>query len=150
MAMNTVRRIAAEVLGVGQSKVRINPESAQKAGEALTRDDVRDLISEGAIYALQPRGVSRLRGRVKRAQMRKGRRMGKGSRKGTFSARLSDKEAWMAKVRAQRKMLREMVSQGKVKEGTARKIYSMIKGNAFRGVKVLEAHLKESTAGKEK
>lgn len=144
MAMNTVRRIASQILGVGESKVRFSTESTSKIGEALTREDVRSLIKEGAVYAIQPRGVSRIRGREKQAQARKGRRGGKGSKKGTHAARLHPKENWIAKVRSQRRYLRALIEAKKLPEGSSRRIYLMIKGNAFKGVKFLEVYLKDN------
>ncbi|VVB99119.1 50S ribosomal protein L19e [uncultured archaeon] len=144
MAMNTVRRIASELLGVGESKVRFKPEEASKIGESLTREDVRTLIKDGSVYAIEPRGVSRVRGREKTAQKKKGRRSGKGSKKGTHSARLSDKVVWIAKVRAQRRFLRQLIDGKKIEQGSTRKIYSMVKGNAFKGVKAMEIYLKDN------
>jgi len=144
MAMKNVRRIASEILGIGESKIRFKNESLSKIGEALTREDVRTRIREGDIRAIAPRGVSRVRARKKQAQKRKGRRFGTGSRKGTFGARSGKKEMWMAKIRAQRKMLRSLVDGGRVPEESSRKLYLMIKGNAFKGVKVFETYLKDN------
>ena len=142
--MNSIRRIASQIIGVGESKVRFKPEAHQKISEALTREDVRGLINDGSIYFIPPRGVSRIRGRDKAAQARKGRRGGIGSRKGTHSARLEDKVAWIAKVRAQRRYLRNLVAQKKIPHESSRKIYMMVKGNAFKGVKMLETYLKDN------
>jgi large subunit ribosomal protein L19e len=144
MAMNTVRRIASEILGVGESKVKFRIDSTQKISEALTREDIRALIKEGAIFAQAKMGVSRIRGREKREQIRKGRRSGKGSKKGTFAARLGEKSNWIAKVRAQRRHLFSLVASGKLAAGAKRRIYGMIKGNAFKGVKVLDIYLKDN------
>ena len=144
MAMNTVRRIAAEIIGVGENKVRFQPEANSKIAEALTREDVRSLIKDGSIYFIAPRGVSRIRGREKQEQARKGRRGGAGSRKGTHAARRSPKEHWIAKVRSQRRYLRALLDGKKIPEQSSRKIYLMIKGNAFKGVKVLETYLRDN------
>jgi len=144
MAMNTVRRIASDIMGVGKSKIKFAVDASSKIEEALTREDVRALIAEGAIYAIQPRGVSRLRGRIKHAQVKKGRRSGTGSRKGTFNTRNGKKETWIAKIRAQRRHLRSLIKSSKLSEGSSRKIYLMIKGNAFKGVKVLDIYLKDN------
>jgi len=112
--------------------------------DALTREDVRELIKDGSVFAIQPRGVSRLRGRLKDAAVRKGRRGGAGSRKGTHSARLDSKVHWIAKVRAQRRYLRGLIEGKKIQHEHTRRIYTMIKGNAFKGVKVLEIYLKDN------
>lgn len=144
MAMNTVRRIASQFLGVGENKVRFRTDALSKIGEALTREDVRSLLKDGSIYAIARRGVSRMRGREKAKQGRKGRRKGRGSRKGTHAARLHPKEHWIAKVRSQRSYLRGLLRQKKIPEDSHRKLYLMIKGNAFKGVKVLETYLRDN------
>jgi len=144
MATTTVRRIASEVLKVGESKVRFKNGSMKKIEEALTREDIRALIKEGSIYAIARRGVSRARGRAKRSQIKKGRRGGMGSRKGTPSARLDAKGAWIAKVRAQRRFLAALAGKGQIAPESVRKIYLMIKGNAFKSVKILETYLRDN------
>jgi len=142
--MNSVRRIASDLIGVGENKIRFRTDATQKISDALTRDDVRGLINDGSVYFLQPRGVSRLRGREKDAAKRKGRRGGPGSKKGTHSARLDSKETWISKVRAQRNHLRGLLAEKKLPRKSARKIYMMIKGNAFKGVKILDIYLKDN------
>jgi large subunit ribosomal protein L19e len=132
------------MLNAGESKVRFKLGSMKKIEEAITREDVRALIKDGAIYAIAPRGVSRARGRGKAAKLRKGRRGGMGSRKGTPSARLGSKKAWMAKVRAQRRFLSSLVGNEKLAPESARKIYLMVKGNAFKSVKIMETYLKDN------
>ena len=144
MATTTVRRIASEILKVGESKVRFKTDSMKKIEDALTREDIRALVKEGSIYAIAKRGVSRARGMEKRGQTKKGRRGGMGSRKGTPSARLDAKEAWIAKVRAQRRFLATLVEGKRIAPESVRKVYLMIKGNAFKSVKILETHLRDS------
>lgn len=143
MGIATVRRIAAELLGVGESRVRIDPKNPKKAEEALTRDDIRSLISQGVIYTLRKRGVSRARGREKDRKRRAGRRRGMGSRKGKRYASIPRKEIWMTHVRAQRALLKELELQKKLQKNAYRKIYRMIKGGAFKSRASLLTHLKD-------
>jgi len=142
--MNTVRRIASQILRAGENRIKFKPEAIKKIGEALTREDVRALIKDGSVFAEEKRGVSRLGGRERAAQHRKGRRFGKGSKKGTQSARLHPKISWMAKMRVQRALIRSMFESGQVTHETYRKIYMMVKGNSFKGVKMLEIYLKDN------
>ncbi len=144
MGQNTIRRLSADILGIGESRVRFKPEQMSRINEALTRDDIRGLISEGIIYALPKRGVSRGGARERDDARRSGRRSGHGRRKGTQKARVDYKHAWMAKVRSQRKLLRSLRDAGAVAPQAARKIYTMIKGNAFRGKAVMRIYLKEN------
>lgn len=140
----TVRRIAADLLDVGESRIWIDPENMQKVGEALTRDDVRKLIADGIIKVLHSMGVSRARGRRKQEGKRKGRRRGHGSRKGTANARQPGKKLWMARVRLQRKTLADLRDKKQIDTAATRKVYSMIKGGAFKGKASLMTYLKEN------
>jgi len=144
MGILTVRRIAAELLGVGESRVKIDPKNSSKADEALTRDDVRSLISQGIIYRIRKTGVSRGRGRRKHVKMKAGRRRGTGSRKGKRYARVPRKEIWMSHVRAQRALAKSLLLEKKIQHDTYRKVYRMIKGGAFKSKASLLSHLKDS------
>lgn len=143
MGMGTVRRIAAELLGVGESRVRIDPANLKKAEEALTRDDVRALISQGVVYAVRKKGVARGRGREKHMKKKVGRRRGIGSRKGGRFARVPRKRVWMSRVRAQRRLLKELALEKKLQKDVYRKVYKMIKGGAFKSRASMLAHLKD-------
>ncbi|NYZ76573.1 50S ribosomal protein L19e [Candidatus Micrarchaeota archaeon] len=144
MGMATVRRIAAELLGVGESRVRIDPKNASKAEEALTRDDIRSLISQGVIYALRKRGVSRARGRKKHLKMKVGRRRGTGSRKGKRYSIVPRKTVWIHRVRAQRALLKNLLLEKKIQNDAYRKVYRMVKGGAFKSRASLLTHLKDN------
>lgn len=141
---NTIRRLAASILGCGESRLWINPAEGKRVDDALTRDDVRTLIKDGVIKAHPVFGVSRVRGRKKQEGKRKGRRRGMGSRKGTASARSSDKTEWMARVRKQRGILSRLRSEKKIEKTSVRKVYNMVKGGAFKGKGTLLAYLKEN------
>ena len=144
MSLQTVRRIAADVLDVGENKVRIKPTEVGKASEALTREDVRGLIAEGVIYHLPLRGVSRARGRERDRQKKLGRRRGYGSRKGSKYSKISKKEIWMSKVRAQRSFIRKLMLAAKIEHSAYRGLYLMVKGKAFKGKAQIETYLKEN------
>ncbi|VVB57032.1 50S ribosomal protein L19e [uncultured archaeon] len=144
MAQNTIRRLSADIMGIGTSRVRFQPDQMARINEALTRDDIRVLIKEGIIYALPARGVSKAGSRARARARRKGRQSGHGNRKGTYQARADPKETWMAKVRSQRSLLRSLKEGGAIQPEAVRKIYTMIKGNAFRGKAVLKTYLKEN------
>jgi large subunit ribosomal protein L19e len=144
MAQNTIRRLAATIMGVGENRIWFDPAQIGRILEALTRDDVRGLIKEGAIKAEPARGVSRFSARKRAEGKRVGRRRGHGSRKGTAAARAHPKTVWMAKVRLQRKILRNLSANSEIKPEGVRSVYGMIKGNAFRGKGALAVYLKEN------
>jgi len=59
MDVSMQKRLAADILKVGISRVRIKPEELERVADAITRDDVRILIDEGAIYAVKKKGISK-------------------------------------------------------------------------------------------
>lgn len=136
--MATVKRLAAKVLGVGESRVRI--VDMDKALEAVTTDDVQNLVSQGVIAMRPAKTNSRGRARAKKENRAK-RSAGQGRRRGTANARFPSKERWMIKVRAQRKHLKVLEEKKKLKPSITRKLYLMIKGNYFRSKKHMEEYV---------
>ena len=134
-----VRLIASEVLKIGKTKVFISPGQAQRLKDAMTKEDVRELIKEGLIRKRKDNLQSKARARVLKAKKKKGRKKGQGKRTGKKTARTKKKETWIKNVRAQRRTLKEMKKSGVKLKKPARKIYLMIKGNYFKGKKYLEA-----------
>ena len=144
MAQSTIRRLASSILGVGESKVWFDPQSSDKIDDALTRDDVRALIKDGKITAKSTRGVCRVRAKEKKEGKRKGRHSGPGSKKGTKKARTDPKGQWIAKVRAQRKILSTLVESNVIDRKNYKSVYMKVKGNSFKGKKNLLNYLKEN------
>ncbi len=140
--LKSQRRLAAQILKVGQNRVWINPERIDDVEAAITREEIRKLIHEGVIKPLPEKGVSRARARVLKEKKRKGKRRGHGSRSGSRGARLSKKEAWMKKIRALRKKLRELKASRTITETTYRKLYKMASSGRFESVGDLERYLK--------
>ena len=136
------RRLAAQILKIGQNRVWIDPEKIEDAETAMTRDEVRKLIHQGTIKALPERGVSRARARILHEKKKKGRRRGPGSRTGSPRARVSKKEAWMSKIRALRKRLRLLKTKKVIAESAYRKLYRMASSGRFESVADLERYLK--------
>ncbi|MBN1763471.1 MAG: 50S ribosomal protein L19e [Methanomicrobia archaeon] len=133
------KRIAAQVLKVGEGRVWIDPEASEDVAEAITREDIRGLIEEGAITLKQKKGVSRARARVRATQKALGRRKGHGSRKGAKGARDSRKKQWITKIRALRRRLKELRDGDFMDKTTYRRLYNKANGGEFRNV----AHLND-------
>ena len=136
------RRLAAKILKVGQNRVWIDPERIEDAEAAITREEIRRLIHEGVIKPLPEKGVSHGRARVIHEKKKKRRRCGPGSRSGSARAKISKKEAWMSKIRALRKRLRELKANKIVTESTYRKLYRLASSGRFVSVADLERYLK--------
>ena len=135
------KRLAAQLLKVGEGRVWIDPEATEKVAEAITRDDIRGLIEEGVIKEQQKRGISRGRARVRARQKALGRRRGQGSRKGAKGARRGKKHLWIKKIRALRTRLKELRERGTIDNTTYRKVYIKAKGGNFRNVAHLNDYL---------
>lgn len=138
--LKSQRRMAAEVLDVGENRVRIDPDETDRVEEAITRQDIRNLIESGAIEKKDKKGNSRGRAREDRKQKAKGRRQGQGKRKGKKTARKDDKEKWMEKIRAIRSRLKQMKEE-ELSNDEYWKLYDMAKGGFFRDTKHLENHV---------
>ena len=144
--MVDVKRLAADILGVGVSRVKISPEAVERLEEVVTKDDVRALIEEGLIWAEPKKGVSRGRWRVRRLKKKRGRRRGPGSRKGK---RVDEQEVWKNKVRAMRRFLNTLKRLGKLEPAVWRRLYRMVKGNYFRDLNHLKTYINEHKLTKE-
>jgi len=139
----TVKRMAAELLGVGIHRVWIDPERLEDVEDAITREDVRRLIKEGVIKAKPIKGVSRVRARLRHEQRKKGRQRGYGRRKGVKSARLDTKEAWVRKIRAIRKFLKYLRKRRIISRSTYRRLYMLAKGGTFTSVSHVKTYIRE-------
>jgi large subunit ribosomal protein L19e len=144
--MVDVKRLAADILGVGVSRVKISPEAVGRLDEVVTRDDVRALIEEGLIWAEPKKGVSRGRWRIRHLKKKQGRRRGPGSRKGK---RVDEQEVWKNKVRAMRRFLNTLKRLGKLEPAVWRRLYRMVKGNYFRDLNHLKTYINEHKLTKE-
>lgn len=143
MELSTQRRLAANILSVGINRVWVDPARATDVSAAISREDVRRLIRQGAIKAKPERGISRGRFRRRAAKRKRGRRRGVGSRKGTRKARQPKKARWIRTVRPLRVRLRELKREGTINPHEYRRLYRMVKGGAFKSRAHLETHLRE-------
>ncbi len=138
MSVRSQRRIAAEILKVGENRIWLDPEDIDAISSAITRTEIRKLIHEGAIRPLPKAGTSRGRTRRLKAKKRTGRRTGSGSRKG---AGVSQKTAWMNRIRSIRERLRELRDKRMIPTGTYRKLLLMAKGGSFRSSSHLDEYI---------
>ncbi len=143
MKLDTKKRLAADILKAGVNRVWIDPARAVDVSSAITRDDIKGLIRQGAIKVKPERGISRGRLRSRSLKRKVGRRGGPGTRKGASGARTPRKANWIKTVRPLRFRLSELRKEGVVGQGEYRKLYLMIKGGSFRSKAHLDSYLKE-------
>ena len=138
MNLTSQKRIAADTLKIGKTRVWIDETKVSEVKEAVTKHDIRSLIKDGVIKAKPQTGISRFRARARLVQRRKGRQTQTGSRKGKRTARLPSKVEWMFKIRKQRNFLKELKEKKLIEPVTYRNLYLKSKGNFFRS----KAHIK--------
>ncbi|MCD5409612.1 MAG: 50S ribosomal protein L19e [Methanocellales archaeon] len=139
--LSNQRRMAAGIMKVGETRVWMDSERLEDIAAAITKEDVRTLVGEGAIKSKAQKGISRGRARAKKVKCVYGHRKGHGSRRGAKGARAPRKEQWMKKIRALRRRLRTLREEETIDTSTYRKFYNKIKGGEFRNVAHLNSHL---------
>jgi len=141
VSLKSQRRLAAEILKAGENRVWIDPDRMEEVEVAITREEIRKLIHEGAIRATQERGVSRARARTLHEKKKEGLRRGPGRRSGASRARISKKEAWMKKIRALRKRLREWRDGHLITQSVYRQLYRMASSGTLESAAELERYV---------
>ncbi len=139
MSLRSQRRLAAEILKIGQNKVWIDPERIDDVEIAITREEIKKLIREKAIKSIPEKGVSRSRARILHAKKKKGRRKGVGKRS---KSRISRKEVWIKKIRALRRRLKELKEKRTITENTYRHFYKMAGSGVFESIAELDRRIK--------
>jgi large subunit ribosomal protein L19e len=142
--LSSKRRMAAQVLGVGETRVRIDPEATEQLQDAITRESVRGWISAGLIWVEPKKGNSR--GRVRARQLRKKKRgKGQGSKKGAKGARVGKKRVWVRRVRMLRRVLKVMKDRGEITNENFKVLYKQVKGAQIRTRRRLDEELAKTS-----
>ena len=136
MSVVSQKRLAADLLKVGLSRVWVDPDDTDRVSSAITREEIRKLIHEGSIKKLPQKGISRGRKRTRRKELLAGRHKGPGSIKGIVTRR---KRRWILRIRSVRRRLRTLRDKRFITTDVYRKLSLMAKGGTFRGA----AHLDE-------
>ena len=147
--LSAQKRLASDVLDVGKNKIWLDPDRQGDIAEAITREDIRELVDEGVIRAEEPKGNSRGRARERKKKRAYGHQKGPGTRKGKSGGRQSTKENWQSKIRAQRKHLRELRDEGEIDRSVYRNLYDKAGGGEFDSVADLERYLENEIRGEQ-
>ena len=149
MDLKSQKNIAARILKCGKSRVWLDPSRINDISEAITAADIRRLAKDGVIKALPKKGISSFRKKKIAKQKLKGRRKGKGSRKGKIGTRVLKKKTWIKRIRALRKLLKELRDSGRIDKNDYRKIYLKAKSGFFRSRAHLMGYLESNEIIKE-
>ncbi len=131
------KRLVSRIMGVGIHRVKFDSEHLDDIADAITRDNIRSLITANTIKIKPIVGTSRGRAQLKKDQRRK-RGAKPGSKKGRKGARTSRKELHIIKVRALRYRLKVAKDRKDITNDEFWTLYKMIGGNTVRN----SAHLR--------
>ncbi len=138
MSLRNQKKMAADVLKIGETRVWIDPERFEDVSIAITRDDVRALIKDGAISTRPEVGISRGRFRHNHLQKRKGLRKGPGTRKGVVRG-----DEWENRIRSMREFLKLLRKRKIITPAVYRTLYLKAKGGAFHDRRQLKSYVEE-------
>jgi large subunit ribosomal protein L19e len=141
MSLKSQRRLAAEIMKVGETRVWIDPERIDYVETAITREEIRKLIHEKVVKRLPAKGVSRSRARLLAQKRKKGLRRGPGGKSGPARSKISKKEVWMNRIRPIRRRLRDLKETRAISESTYRKLYDMSESGVFESKADLERYI---------
>jgi len=139
--LSAQKRLAADVLDIGKNRVWFDPDAQGEIADAITRQDVRDLIEQGIVREKDTQGNSRAQARERQEKRAYGHGKGHGSRKGAAGARQNEKDDWASRIRAQRERLRELRDSGELTPTEYRELYDQASGGEFDDVGDLNRYI---------
>lgn len=139
------KRLVSRVTGVGLGRIKFDPEKSDDIADAITRANIRSLISAGVITIKPPKGTSRGRAQFKKMQKKK-RGTTPGSKKGKKGARMGKKEAYVKKIRALRRRLKVAKDRKEITNPEFWTLYRKIGGNTVRNIAHLLSLIEEIKA----
>lgn len=131
------KRLVSRVTGVGVHRIRFDPDHLVDVADAITRENIRSLITANTIKIKPFTGTSRGRAQTKRDQRNK-RGTTQGSKQGRKGARVGKKEVYVAKVRALRRLLKIAKDRKDLTNPEFWTLYKKVGGNTVRN----KAHLR--------
>ena len=135
--LHAKKQLASRIVGVGVHRVRFDSEHLDDIADAITRDDIRSLITANTISVKSFKGTSRGRAKIKKIQKSK-RGATQGSKKGRKGARVGKKSVYVNKVRALRYILKIAKDRKEITNDVFKIVYKKIRGNTIRN----KAHLR--------
>ena len=131
------KRLAARVTGVGVHRIRFDTDHLDDIADAITRENIRNLITANTIKIKSFTGTSKGRAHDKKAQKNK-RGTTQGSKQGRKGARVGKKEVYVVKVRALRRLLKIAKDRKDLTNPEFWALYKKVGGNTVRN----KAHLR--------
>ena len=137
------KHLVSRIAGVGVNRVRFDNDHLDDIADAITRDDIRSLMTANTITVKSFKGTSRGRAKTKKIQKAK-RGTKQGSKKGRKGAREGKKTVYVNKVRALRYILKIAKDRKEIDNNVFKAIYKKIGGNTVRNKAHLRTIINES------
>ena len=131
------KRLVSRVTGVGIHRIRFDTDHLIDIADAITRANIRSLITANTIRIKPFTGTSKGRAHFKKAQRNK-RGTTQGSKKGRKGARVGKKTVYVAHVRALRRLLKIAKDRKDLTNPEFWLLYKRVGGNTVRN----KAHLR--------
>ena len=143
MELSSQKRTAAKVLKCSPKRVYFSPDHLAQIKEAITKQDIRELINTNVIQKVPAAGVSRTHAKKRLMQKRKGKRRGSGAKQGKLNARQPGKRVWINRMRSQRGLIKTLREKGTIERKVHAMLYRKVGGGFFRSLAHLKYYLKE-------
>lgn len=143
------KRLAARVVGVGVHRIRFLEDNLDDVRNAITRAEIRSLVTANTISIKPFTGTSRGRAHTKKLQRNK-RGTKQGSKQGRKGARVGKKKVYVIKVRALRRLLKIAKIREEITNREFWMLYKKVGGNTVRNKAHLRALMEETRAKRDK
>lgn len=130
MNLNKKKLLAIKTLGIGKDRIIFNQQRLDEIKEAITKQDIRDLVSAGAISIREIKGQ-------KKAVKRKNRRRAGSIRKSLRPG----KRGYVIITRKLRRHIAELHDQEKISKEDYLKIRKQIRTRMFKSKSQLNEHI---------
>jgi large subunit ribosomal protein L19e len=139
------KRLVSRITGVGVHRVKFDSDHLDDVADAITRENIRSLITANTIKIKPIVGTSKGRAHTKKAQKNK-RGTKQGSKQGRKGARVGKKEIYVAKVRSLRRLLKIAKDRKDLTNPEFWSLYKKVGGNTVRNKAHLRLLMEEITA----
>ena len=137
------KRLAARVTGVGVHRIKFDSDHLDDVADAITRENIRSLITANTIVIKSFTGTSRGRAQEKKDQKNK-RGTKQGSKHGRKGARVGKKEIYVAKIRSLRRLLKIAKDRKEITNPEFWSLYKKVGGNTVRNKAQLRLLMEET------
>jgi len=140
--LKSKKRLVSRITGVGVHRVWFDSDHLDDVADAITRDNIRGLMTANTIKIKPFKGTSRGRAKLKKIQRKKRGRTA-GSKQGAKGARIGKKRVYVKKIRALRYLLKVFKDRKEINNQQFWELYKKVGGNVVRNRAHLHSLVKE-------